>query len=160
MENRMSDTILIWISLLVCAGRFHRFHGVRSRSESGDAGEDGAQAALVFQTVWRGWKRLHRPARTPEHHQGRVHNVPVAPLLQSSLIHCAAADYFPLPQAIRAINGNENQETTAEEFTNRVFDRIDVNGDGECVLAPCGVGGRCYRTIITYLKKFSTWILI
>lgn len=34
-------------------------------------------------------------------------------------------------QAIRAINGNENHETTAEEFTNSVFDRIDINGDGE-----------------------------
>lgn len=34
-------------------------------------------------------------------------------------------------QAIRAINGNDNQESTAEEFTNRVFDRIDINGDGE-----------------------------
>uniref|UniRef100_A0A3P8QKD8 EF-hand domain-containing protein n=1 Tax=Astatotilapia calliptera TaxID=8154 RepID=A0A3P8QKD8_ASTCA len=33
-------------------------------------------------------------------------------------------------KAIRAINGNENQETSAEEFTNRVFDRIDINGDG------------------------------
>lgn len=36
-----------------------------------------------------------------------------------------------LPQAIRAINGNESQEMTAEDFTNRVFDRIDINGDGE-----------------------------
>lgn len=36
-----------------------------------------------------------------------------------------------LLQAIRAINGNESQEMTAEEFTNRVFDRIDINGDGE-----------------------------
>lgn len=34
-------------------------------------------------------------------------------------------------KAIRAINGNEDQELSAEEFTNRVFDRIDVNGDGE-----------------------------
>lgn len=34
-------------------------------------------------------------------------------------------------QAIRAINGNENDETSAEDFTNRVFDRIDINGDGE-----------------------------
>uniref|UniRef100_A0AAQ4S421 Guanylate cyclase activator 1Aa n=1 Tax=Gasterosteus aculeatus aculeatus TaxID=481459 RepID=A0AAQ4S421_GASAC len=34
-------------------------------------------------------------------------------------------------KAIRAINGNESQETSAEDFTNRVFDRIDINGDGE-----------------------------
>lgn len=40
-----------------------------------------------------------------------------------------------LIQAIRAINGNENQELTAEDFTNRVFDRIDINGDGGCLLA-------------------------
>lgn len=44
-------------------------------------------------------------------------------------------------QAIRAINGNENQETSAEEFTNRVFDRIDINGDGECALAQYGEKG-------------------
>lgn len=48
-----------------------------------------------------------------------------------------------LPQAIRAINGNENQETTAEDFTNSVFDRIDINGDGKCVLAlKSTVGGQ------------------
>uniref|UniRef100_A0A8C5JGG5 EF-hand domain-containing protein n=1 Tax=Junco hyemalis TaxID=40217 RepID=A0A8C5JGG5_JUNHY len=33
-------------------------------------------------------------------------------------------------KAIRAINGGDH-ETSAEEFTNRVFDRIDVNGDGK-----------------------------
>lgn len=33
-------------------------------------------------------------------------------------------------QAIRAINGGDH-ETSAEEFTNRVFNKIDVNGDGE-----------------------------
>nr|XP_020472454.1 LOW QUALITY PROTEIN: guanylyl cyclase-activating protein 1-like [Monopterus albus] len=32
-------------------------------------------------------------------------------------------------KAPRAIN--ENQETTAEDFTNGVFDRTDINGDGE-----------------------------
>ncbi|XP_038608333.1 guanylyl cyclase-activating protein 1-like [Tachyglossus aculeatus] len=36
-------------------------------------------------------------------------------------------------KAIRAINGCEH-ETSAEEFTNRVFDRIDINGDGELSL--------------------------
>lgn len=44
-------------------------------------------------------------------------------------------DFILFPQAIRAINGNENQDISAEDFTNRVFDRIDINGDGECVLA-------------------------
>lgn len=46
-----------------------------------------------------------------------------------------------LLQAIRAINGNENQDATAEEFTNRVFDRIDINGDGECVETRVGGWG-------------------
>lgn len=45
------------------------------------------------------------------------------------LFHCVHPK-----QAIRAINGNENPETTAEDFTNRVFDKIDINGDGECAL--------------------------
>lgn len=47
----------------------------------------------------------------------------------------------PLPQAIRAINGNENHETTAEDFTNSVFDRIDINGDGECGRRRATAGG-------------------
>lgn len=34
-----------------------------------------------------------------------------------------------LLQAIRAINGTE-QEVSAEEFTDMVFDKIDLNGDG------------------------------
>jgi len=33
-------------------------------------------------------------------------------------------------QAIRAIN-RCNETMTAEEFTNMVFDKIDINGDGE-----------------------------
>ncbi|XP_059842813.1 guanylyl cyclase-activating protein 1 [Hypanus sabinus] len=36
-------------------------------------------------------------------------------------------------KAIRAINGS-HQEQSAEEFTNMVFDRIDVNRDGELSL--------------------------
>ncbi|XP_051551256.1 guanylyl cyclase-activating protein 1-like [Myxocyprinus asiaticus] len=36
-------------------------------------------------------------------------------------------------KAIRAINGIE-QEMSAEDFTNMVFDRIDLNGDGELSL--------------------------
>ncbi|XP_007909066.1 guanylyl cyclase-activating protein 1 [Callorhinchus milii] len=36
-------------------------------------------------------------------------------------------------KAIRAINGCD-QEISVEEFTNRVFDKIDVNGDGELSL--------------------------
>ncbi|NXX97309.1 GUC1A protein, partial [Centropus bengalensis] len=36
-------------------------------------------------------------------------------------------------QAIRAIN-RCNETMTAEEFTNMVFDKIDINGDGELSL--------------------------
>ncbi|XP_039604524.1 guanylyl cyclase-activating protein 1-like isoform X1 [Polypterus senegalus] len=36
-------------------------------------------------------------------------------------------------KAIRAINGC-NHEMTAEQFTNMVFDKIDINGDGELSL--------------------------
>lgn len=56
--------------------------------------------------------------------------------VQWNLYHTKACRLtrFSLLQAIRAINGNENQEVDAEEFTNRVFDKIDVNGDGECPL--------------------------
>ncbi|NXK90795.1 GUC1C protein, partial [Formicarius rufipectus] len=35
-------------------------------------------------------------------------------------------------QAIQAINGYTNM--TAEEFTNMIFQKIDVNGDGELTL--------------------------
>lgn len=35
-----------------------------------------------------------------------------------------------LLQAVRAINGCDH-DSTPEEFTNRVFDKIDVNGDGK-----------------------------
>uniref|UniRef100_A0A8C4XWT7 EF-hand domain-containing protein n=1 Tax=Gopherus evgoodei TaxID=1825980 RepID=A0A8C4XWT7_9SAUR len=38
-------------------------------------------------------------------------------------------------KAIRAINGCDH-ETSAEEFTNRVFNKIDVNGDGEIPVLP------------------------
>ena len=36
-----------------------------------------------------------------------------------------------LNQSVRAINGHQEQELSAEDFTNMVFDRIDINGDGE-----------------------------
>lgn len=35
------------------------------------------------------------------------------------------------PQAIRAINPCSDSTMSAEEFTNTVFSKIDVNGDGE-----------------------------
>ncbi|XP_025050899.1 guanylyl cyclase-activating protein 2-like isoform X1 [Alligator sinensis] len=44
-------------------------------------------------------------------------------------------------KAIRAINGCDH-ETSAEEFTNRVFDKIDVNGDGELSLDEFVEGAR------------------
>ena len=110
-------------------GRLHRLPGVRGGSEPGDAGQDGAQAAVVLQTVRRGRERLHRPPRAAEHHQGTL-NQPLAAVAQVNQSH-RNNRLGLLPQAIRAINGTENQETSAEDFTNGVFDRIDINGDGE-----------------------------
>uniref|UniRef100_A0A8C9FC49 EF-hand domain-containing protein n=1 Tax=Pavo cristatus TaxID=9049 RepID=A0A8C9FC49_PAVCR len=47
----------------------------------------------------------------------------------------------PQHVAIRAINGGDH-ETSAEEFTNRVFNKIDVNGDGELSLDEFVEGAR------------------
>uniref|UniRef100_A0A8C4RJX1 Guanylate cyclase activator 1Aa n=1 Tax=Erpetoichthys calabaricus TaxID=27687 RepID=A0A8C4RJX1_ERPCA len=44
-------------------------------------------------------------------------------------------------KAIQAINGTE-QQVPVEEFTNRVFDKIDVNGDGELSLEEFVEGAR------------------
>jgi len=57
---------------------------------------------------------------------------PSSPQGQLSGLRIPAVFSYPaLPfQAIRAINGGDH-ETSAEEFTNRVFNKIDVNGDGE-----------------------------
>lgn len=136
--------VLFWQGLPVCvccliswfvfAGRLHRFHGVRGRSQSGDARKDGAQAALVFQTLWCRRQRLHWQTWAPQHHKGTACHAPVA-LDFCNLAWTQQTDFIPSLQAIRAINGNENQEVSAEDFTNRVFDRIDINGDGEFVLA-------------------------
>lgn len=60
------------------AGRLHRLHGVRCCSQPGDARKDGAQTALVLQTLRRGRERLHRPARAPQHHQGELFLEPPA----------------------------------------------------------------------------------
>ncbi|KAM7378457.1 hypothetical protein PAMA_013390 [Pampus argenteus] len=57
------------------------------------------------------------------------------------------------PQAIRAINGNENQETSAEDFTNRVFDRIDINGDGELSLEEFVAGARTDEDFMEVMMK-------
>lgn len=48
------------------------------------------------------------------------------------------------PQAIRAINPCSDSTMSAEEFTNTVFSKIDVNGDGEesGMGTPMGGGGR------------------
>ncbi|XP_067325502.1 guanylyl cyclase-activating protein 1-like [Anolis sagrei] len=55
-------------------------------------------------------------------------------------------------QAIRAINGC-NHETSAEEFTNRVFDRIDVNGDGELSLDEFVEGARKDEEFMEVMMK-------
>lgn len=49
-------------------------------------------------------------------------------------------------QAIRAINGGDH-ETSAEEFTNRVFNKIDVNGDGEKRPAAAPEPGAAHRAV-------------
>ncbi|KAH0617237.1 hypothetical protein JD844_029105 [Phrynosoma platyrhinos] len=60
--------------------------------------------------------------------------------------------YFKLYDAIRAISGC-NHETTAEEFTNRVFDRIDVNGDGELSLEEFVEGARKDEEFMEVMMK-------
>ncbi|XP_072418878.1 guanylyl cyclase-activating protein 1 isoform X1 [Chiloscyllium punctatum] len=57
---------------------------------------------------------------------------PSEPMLGLLLQKCLLIPSQPF-QAIRAINGCE-QDMSAEEFTNRVFDNIDINGDGELSL--------------------------
>uniref|UniRef100_A0A8C5TKG3 EF-hand domain-containing protein n=1 Tax=Malurus cyaneus samueli TaxID=2593467 RepID=A0A8C5TKG3_9PASS len=54
--------------------------------------------------------------------------------------------------AIRAINGGDH-ETSAEEFTNRVFDRIDVNGDGELSLDEFVEGARKDEEFMEVMMK-------
>lgn len=130
-ENSCWSCIIIYRHWSACflTGWLHRLHGVRGRSQSGDARKDGAQAALVLQTLWCGRQRLHRPTRAPQHHKGAVQTLGFI----TTPCPWRDTDVILFLQAIRAINGNENQDVTAEDFTNRVFDRIDINGDGECV---------------------------
>ncbi|XP_030632322.1 guanylyl cyclase-activating protein 1 [Chanos chanos] len=56
-------------------------------------------------------------------------------------------------KAIRAINGSDNQELTAEEFTNRVFDKIDINGDGELSLEEFVEGARSDEDFMEVMMK-------
>uniref|UniRef100_H3ADB7 Guanylate cyclase activator 1A n=1 Tax=Latimeria chalumnae TaxID=7897 RepID=H3ADB7_LATCH len=55
-------------------------------------------------------------------------------------------------RAIRAINGC-NQEVSVEEFTNRVFDKIDVNGDGELSLEEFVNGARKDEEFMEVMMK-------
>ncbi|XP_026065643.1 guanylyl cyclase-activating protein 1 [Carassius auratus] len=56
-------------------------------------------------------------------------------------------------KAIRAINGSESHESSAEEFTNRVFDRIDINGDGELSLEEFVAGARTDEEFMEVMMK-------
>ncbi|EMP29244.1 Guanylyl cyclase-activating protein 1 [Chelonia mydas] len=55
-------------------------------------------------------------------------------------------------KAIRAINGCDH-ETSAEEFTNRVFNKIDVNGDGELSLDEFVEGARKDEEFMEVMMK-------
>ncbi|XP_063074015.1 guanylyl cyclase-activating protein 1 [Engraulis encrasicolus] len=56
-------------------------------------------------------------------------------------------------KAIRAINGSEKNELTAEEFTNKVFDRIDINGDGELSLEEFVAGAKSDEEFMDVMMK-------
>nr|XP_015816177.1 guanylyl cyclase-activating protein 1 isoform X1 [Nothobranchius furzeri] len=66
---------------------------------------------------------------------------------------CSVLIFCFLLQAIRAINGNDNQDQSAEEFTNRVFDRIDINGDGELSLEEFVEGARSDDDFMEVMMK-------
>ncbi|XP_058883756.1 guanylyl cyclase-activating protein 1-like [Acipenser ruthenus] len=55
-------------------------------------------------------------------------------------------------KAIRAINGCD-QVSSVEEFTNRVFDKIDVNGDGELSLDEFVEGARKDEEFMEVMMK-------
>ncbi|KFP47423.1 Guanylyl cyclase-activating protein 1, partial [Cathartes aura] len=55
-------------------------------------------------------------------------------------------------KAIRAINGGDH-ETSAEEFTDRVFNKIDVNGDGELSLDEFVEGARKDEEFMEVMMK-------
>ncbi|KAG8576486.1 guanylyl cyclase-activating protein 1-like [Hyla sarda] len=55
-------------------------------------------------------------------------------------------------KAVRAINGCDH-DTTPEEFTNRVFDKIDVNGDGELSLEEFVEGARKDEEFMDVMMK-------
>ncbi|XP_018419919.1 PREDICTED: guanylyl cyclase-activating protein 1-like [Nanorana parkeri] len=55
-------------------------------------------------------------------------------------------------KAVRAINGCDH-DTTTEEFTNRVFDKIDINGDGELSLEEFVEGARKDEEFMDLMMK-------
>ncbi|KAL4659431.1 guanylate cyclase activating protein 1-like [Arapaima gigas] len=56
-------------------------------------------------------------------------------------------------KAIRAIKGSESKDVSAEEFTNRVFDKIDVNKDGELSLEEFVAGARDDQEFMEVMMK-------
>ncbi|KAJ8391097.1 hypothetical protein AAFF_G00097180 [Aldrovandia affinis] len=57
-------------------------------------------------------------------------------------------------KAIQVISGNDDvQDLSVEDFTNRVFDRIDVNGDGELSLEEFIEGAREDKAFMEVMMK-------
>ncbi|XP_036373937.1 guanylyl cyclase-activating protein 1 [Megalops cyprinoides] len=56
-------------------------------------------------------------------------------------------------KAIHAISGNDDPDLSVEDFTNRVFDRIDVNGDGELSLEEFVEGAREDKDFMDVMMK-------
>ncbi|KAI1888403.1 hypothetical protein AGOR_G00184790 [Albula goreensis] len=63
-------------------------------------------------------------------------------------------ELFNIIKAIQVVSGNEEvQELSVEDFTNRVFDRIDVNGDGELSLDEFIEGAREDKDFMEIMMK-------
>lgn len=128
---------ILIMCVLMLSGRLYRFHGVRRCSEFGSEGRRSAEAALVLQTFRHGRQRMHRPRRAAADLQGVIfYSVSLRRHLLVSLNVCSLSSFVFLLQAVQAINGLE-QEISAEDLADMVFNKIDVNGDGNLFIHLC-----------------------